>query len=43
MHSLRHRTALSTAFLTVLALILTVPFKTEILTDVTLAVGVAHR
>lgn len=43
MLSSRHRTALSTALLTVLALMVTVPFKTEILTDLTSPITVAHQ
>jgi hypothetical protein len=43
MHSSRYGSVLSTAFLTVLALMLTVPFKVQILTDVTPAIHIAYR
>jgi hypothetical protein len=43
MLSSRHRTALSTALLAVLTLMVTVPFESELLTDVTLPISVAHR
>jgi hypothetical protein len=42
-HKAAHKAALSTACLAVLALTVTVPFKTEILTDVTQAIRVARR
>ena len=42
MLSSRHKTALSTAFLAVLALMVTVPLESEILTDVTSPISVAH-
>jgi hypothetical protein len=43
MYSSRHKTALSTAFLTVMALMVTVPFEAAILTDVTPAISIAQR
>jgi len=43
MNSSRYKAALSTACLTVLALMVMVPFKSEILTDVSPAINVAHR
>jgi hypothetical protein len=43
MENSRHKAALSTACLAVLALMVTVPFKTEILTDMTQVVRIARR
>jgi hypothetical protein len=42
MESSRHKAALSTACLAVVALMVTVPFKTEIFTDVSQAIRVAR-